>query len=126
MDSKYLNQVIQCEIYPIPTVEEITTKFSGAQVFTVVDVKSGFWHIPLHEELTYLTCFNTPFGSYRCLRMPFGILSAPEVFQRWMHQLKEGLSRVEVIHDNFIVVGCGKTYEGLKKHEKNLRGLLLR
>ena len=58
--------------------------------------------------------------------MPFGILLAPEVFQRLMHQFAEGLSRGKVIHDNFRVVGCGKTFEGLKKHEKNLRGLLLR
>ena len=59
--------------------------------------------------------------------MPFGISSAPEVYQRLMHQFAEQLSRVEVIHYDFIVVGCGKTYEGgLKKHEKNLGGLLLR
>ena len=59
--------------------------------------------------------------------MPFDFSSAPEVFQRRIHQFAEGLSGVEVIHDDFIVVGCGKTYEeGLKKHEKNLRGLLLR
>ena len=59
--------------------------------------------------------------------MPLGISSAPEVFQRQMHQFAEGLSRVEVIHDDFTVVGCGKTYEeDLKKHENILRGLLLR
>ena len=39
LDPKDLNQAIQHEIYPITKVEEITTKFSGAQVFTVVDVK---------------------------------------------------------------------------------------
>ena len=96
-------------------------------MFTVVDVKSGFWRIPLHEESTYLTCFNTPLSSYRWLRILFGISSTPEMFQRQMHQLAEGLSGVEVIHDDFIVVGCGKTYEeSLKKNEKNLRYLLLR
>ena len=59
--------------------------------------------------------------------MPFGISSAPEVFQRWMHQFAEGLSEVEVIHEDLIVVGCSKIHEeGLKKHEKNLRGQILR
>ena len=42
-----------------------------------------------------------------------------------MHQFDEGLSGV-VIHDEFTVVGNGETYEGFKKHEKNLRGLLLK
>ena len=49
LDPKDLNQAIQCEIYPIQAVEKIATKFSGAQLFTVVNVKSELWHIPLHE-----------------------------------------------------------------------------
>ena len=55
LDPKDLNQVIQSEIYPIPTVEKIAMKFSGAQVFTVVDVISaGFLHIPrMKNQLTY-------------------------------------------------------------------------
>ena len=40
------------EVYSMPTVEEIATNVSGAQGFTVFDVKSGFWHIPLNEEST--------------------------------------------------------------------------
>ena len=55
LDPKDPNQAIRCEIYLIPTVKEIPTKYSGAQLFTVVDVKSGFWHISLHEESTYST-----------------------------------------------------------------------
>ena len=51
-----------------------------------------------------LTCFNTPFGQYLWLRMPFGINSATEIWQRSMNQLVEGLEGIEVIHDN---VGCG-------------------
>ena len=39
--------------------------------------------------------------------MPFGIKSAPEIFQRKMHELIEGLSGVEVIADDFVVVGYG-------------------
>ena len=49
LDPKDLNQAIQREVYPMPTVEEIVTNFSGAQVCEVVDVKSVFCHILLHE-----------------------------------------------------------------------------
>ena len=45
LDPKDLNQAIQRGMYPILTVEKSAAKFSGAQVFTVVDMKSGFWHI---------------------------------------------------------------------------------
>jgi hypothetical protein len=46
----------------------------------------GFWHVHLDEESSYLTTFNTPFGRYRWLRMPFGITSAPEEYQRRQDQ----------------------------------------
>ena len=48
---------------------------------------------------------NRPFGRYRWLRMPFGINSAPEVWQQRMHELVEGLTGAEVIADDFLVCG---------------------
>ena len=68
-----------------------------------------------------ITTFNTPFGWYRWKRLPFRISSAPEVFQRRMHQLVEGLSCVEVIADSFVVVGFGDSMEdAIQKHDQNL------
>ena len=59
--------------------------------------------------------------------MPFGISSAPEVFQRRMHELIEGLSGVEVVEDDFVVIGFGDTMEeAAANHDKNLCGLLSR
>ena len=43
--------------------------------------------------------------------MPFGISSAPEVFQRRMHELAEDLEGVEVVADDFVVVGFGESQE---------------
>jgi hypothetical protein len=59
---------------------------SKAKIFSVVDAKNGFWHVELDDESSYLTTFNTPFGRYRWLRMPFGISSAPEEYQRRQDQ----------------------------------------
>ena len=53
--------------------------------------------------------------------MPFEISSAPEVFQRKMHERIEGLAGVEVVADDFAVIGCGSTMEaGIMDHEQNL------
>ena len=87
LDPKDLNKAILRENYPMPTIEEIATRLHGAKVFSVLDAKNGFWHVKLDEESSYLTTFHTPFGRYRWCRMPFGISSAPEVFQRRMHEL---------------------------------------
>ena len=57
--------------------------------------------------------------------MPFGINSAPEVWQRTMNQLVEGLKGTEVIHDDFLIVGCGDTDdEAEADHDRNLKAFL--
>jgi len=59
--------------------------------------------------------------------MLFGISSAPEIFQRRMHELVEGLTGVEVVADNFVVVGQGSTSEvAAQDHEENLKAVLAR
>ena len=127
LDPKDLNQAILREHYPLPTIEEVATRLHGARVFTVLDVSQGFWHIELDEESSFLTTFYTPFGRYRWKRMPFGISSAPEVFQRRMHELIEGLQGIEVVADDFLVVGCGGSEkEAILNHDNNLTTFLQR
>ncbi|XP_048577104.1 uncharacterized protein K02A2.6-like [Nematostella vectensis] len=127
LDPKDLNKAIQRENYPLPTIEEVATRLHGAKVFTLLDVRNGFWHVQLEEESTYLTTFHTPFGRYRWKRMPFGISSAPEVFQRKMHEFAEGLTGTEVVADDFLVVGYGESYEeATADHDRNLLAFLNR
>ena len=125
LDPKDLNRAIQREHYPLPTIEDVATRLHGAKLFTVLDVKNGFWHVALDEPSSYLTTFYTPFGRFRWNRMPFGICLAPEIFQRRMHQLIEGLQGVEVIADDFVVVGRGiKMEDASRDHDINLIALL--
>ena len=115
------------EHYQLPTIEDIATRLHGAKVFTVLDVRNGFWHVKLDERSSCLTTFNTPYGCYRHKRMPFGISSAPEVFQKKMHQLIEGLDGIEVVADDFVVVGYGRTVEEANlDHDQRLRTFLER
>ena len=127
LDPQDLNWAILREHYPLPTIEDVATRLHGAKVFTVLDVRKGFWHVELDEPSSFLTSFNTPFGRYRWKRMPFGISSAPEVFQCRMHELIEGLRGVEVIADNFVAVGFGNTMEeAVRDHDLNLEAFLQR
>ena len=127
LDPQDLNRAIQREHYPLPTIEEIATRLHKAKPFTILDVQSGFWHVKLDEPSSFLTTFNTPFGRYRWKRMPFGISSAPEVFQRKMHELIEGLQGVEVVADDFVAVGYGDSLEeATPDHDKNLEEFMKR
>ena len=87
LDPKDLNKAIRRPKYPIPSIEDILPNLEKAKVFSVLDAKNGFWQIELDEESSFLTCFWTPFGRYRWLRMPFGISSAPEEYQRRQHEV---------------------------------------
>ena len=111
----------------MPTIEEIATRLHGAKEFSLLDAKTGFRHVNLDEESSYLTTFHSPFGRYRWCRMPFEVRSAPEVFQRRMHELIEGLSGTEVVADDFIVAGFGDTLEeAIRDHNKTLVAFLQR
>ena len=55
LDPKDLNVCIERENYPLPMIEAIAAKLNKAKLFTVLDVKNGFWHIKLEKESSMLT-----------------------------------------------------------------------
>ena len=125
IDPRDLNKAGKRCHYSMPTMEEIVATLPRAKIFSVLDAKSGFWQVKLSEELCKLTTFNTLFGRYFWKRMPFGIKSGPEVWQRKAHEFIEGLDGVEVVMDDFLVVGCGDSVEeAMKSHDRNLFALL--
>ena len=105
LDPRDLNKAINKEHYKMITLEEVTSQLSGAQYYTVLDATSGYWAMPLSKESSILTTFQTPYGRYRYLRMPFGICVAQELFQKKMDKIFEGLSGVHIIVDDILVAG---------------------
>lgn len=78
-------------------------KLHGAQVFTKLDLKNAFFHIKLSENSRELTTFMTETGMYRFKRLVFGVNCAPEIFQRAMERILQGLSGVIVLIDDILV-----------------------
>ena len=70
-----------------------------------LDTNSGFFQIPLAEESRLLTTFMTLFGRYVFKRLPFGITSVPEHFQRRMSHILEGLDGQVCLMDDVLVYG---------------------
>lgn len=103
VDLKRLNQAVEREKYVLPTMEEIMPRLSGAKFFTSLDAACGFYQIPLHKESSLLTTFITPFGRYAFRRLPFGITSAPEIFQRKMNETLQGLEGVVIYMDDVLI-----------------------
>ena len=65
IDPKVLNEAVKREYYTMKTIEDVLTRLPDAKIFSTLDATSGLWQIPLDEESSIFTCFNTPFGRYR-------------------------------------------------------------
>ena len=105
--SQTINKAIIRPVYPIPTLEENIHCFHRAKIFSTFDIKDAFQTIRLTDESSFLTTMHTPWGRYRWTRLPFGISSAPEEFQRRLHDILCGMEGVVNIADDIIVVGRG-------------------
>ncbi len=121
LDPKELNQAIKREHHHIPTLEELMSKIDKAQYFSILDANNGFWQIPLDKQSSDLCCFNTPFGRYKFMRLPFGIHSASEVFHKRMSQIVDGVEGVVSYIDDILVSGRTK-----EEHDNRLRQILER
>ncbi|KAE8737782.1 hypothetical protein FOCC_FOCC016750, partial [Frankliniella occidentalis] len=114
LDPEQLNKAIVRQKYIIPTVEEIAHKVKDKAIFTVLDLKEGFWHATLDAESSSLCAFSTPFGLYKFLKMPFGLSCAPEIFQFYNEQVFKGTSARIYIDD------CLITGKDLQEHDREL------
>ena len=127
IDPSELNKAVRRNHFPMPTLDDILPTIQGAKVFSLVDAKDGFLQVKLSEESSYLTTFWTPHGRYRWCRMPFGLSSSPEEFQRRLTEALEGLKGIAVVADDILIVGRGNTLEEAEKdHNYNFRELLKR
>ena len=107
------------EHFPMQTIEDAICRMPKGKVFSVLDANHGFWQVKLDKDSSKLATFNTPFGRYSYTCSPFGIASAPEVFQNIMSHLFDDIEGVEVIVDDLVVWG-----ENTEQHDVRLRQVL--
>lgn len=103
IDPSQVNKNLLRRVHPLSTVEEISARICGSKHFSILDMKKGFWQIPVSERTKKYLAFGTPWGRYTCRRLPFGLASAPEVFQNLMSSLLEGIDGVESSMDDILI-----------------------
>ena len=121
VDLKPLNESVLRETHPLPGVDETLAQLTGATVMSKLDANSGFWQIPLAKDSHELTTFITPFGRYCFNKLPFGISSAPEHFQKRMSTILDNLPGVLCLMDDILIFGKDQ-----KEHDARLTTALER
>ena len=87
----------------MPKVEDIFSKLNGAKYFSTLDLKASYHHIPLDKSSIPKTAFNSPFGKYEYVKVPFGLAQAPAYFQELMRGILKDFNFAIAYLDDIII-----------------------
>jgi len=126
VDYSRLNEVTVRDVYPSPRMDDCIDFLGYAKVFSTLDCNSGYWQIPVADEVRDKTTFVCHEGAYRYIRLPFGLSNAPATFQRAIDMIFAGLKWKSclVYLDDIIVFSqsAGEYLEHLREIITALRG----
>ena len=100
-----VNLVAKLHRHPIPRVEDLFATLQGGKKFTKLDLSQAYQQLPLHPDSRKYVVVNTHKGLFQYTRLPYGISSAPGIFQKEMDNLLAGIPGVIVYLDDILVTG---------------------
>ncbi len=119
VDYRALNQQTQKDKYPLPRIDDLLDRLTGASVFSSLDLQSGYHQIRNAEEDVPNTAFRAPQGLFEFRVLAFGLTNAPATFQREMNRILGHLDFVLVYLDDILVLSKDE-----KQHAQYLRQVL--
>ena len=93
------------EPYHTCSVDEITAKFKGMTVFTIVDFKNGYWMTVLHPDSRKLTCMALPFDRFQWTRLLMGTVVVQDIFQSKLDAIFIAMEHATGIADDMVIAG---------------------
>uniref|UniRef100_A0A8R1IV69 Reverse transcriptase n=1 Tax=Caenorhabditis japonica TaxID=281687 RepID=A0A8R1IV69_CAEJA len=116
-----LNDALETHQHPLPTAEDIFTTLNGGKYFTQIDLAEAYLQIEVEEQCKKLLTINTHLGLFYPNRLPFGVKTAPAIFQQIIDTMISGLEGVAAYMDDLVI--CGSTIE---EHNARLHKLFKR
>lgn len=122
VDYRRLNRLTK-KVYPLPRIDDSLDQLAGSSYLSIIDLKSGYWQVPMEQEDREKAACCTPDGLFEFTRMPFGLTGAPATFQRLMDEVLAAHKWHEcmVYLDDILVFG-----RTLEEHNQRLAKILSR
>ena len=103
LNPKSLSKAVKRPHHYAPTMEDISQKLHGCKYFSALDQSSGYWNTEVHPDSVPLLTFNTPFERYAYKRLPFGLVSSQDLFQRSVDETFSDIPDVYCIADDVLI-----------------------
>ncbi|UYV70499.1 K02A2.6-like [Cordylochernes scorpioides] len=118
IDYRKVNELISSDVHPLPRIEDILDRLAQAKYFSTADISSAYWQVPIHPDSRPLLAFATFEGLYQPTRLPFGLKTSPQIYERAISQVlqRHGLDCVAHYFDDFIIYS-----NTLEEHQNHLR-----
>ncbi|UYV75718.1 K02A2.6-like [Cordylochernes scorpioides] len=119
LDPRKLNEALVGRHFQTPAPAELLHEIPKAKYYTVLDVKSAYWHIPVAKECRDLLVMTTPFGKFRYNRLPFGLKIWAHIFVEKMTNIfRDSFQNITYVDDLLIYA------DTIQEHNKKLKGIL--
>ena len=115
-DYRKLNAITKRLAYSLPSIQQLMGKFKDKSWISTIDIKSGYWHIPIREADRCKTAFIFNGKVYEWNVMPFGPTNAPPHFQKTMDKIFDDLEYVMVYMDDITIISSSP-----EQHQQHLK-----
>ena len=97
IDYRSLNAVTKPDAYPIPNIVDTLDSLGQSKIFSVLDMASGYFQIPIRPDHIEKTAFSCHTGHFQFIKMPFGLNNAPATYQRCIDVVLMGLKGIDCL-----------------------------
>ena len=118
IEYRQLNTVTIKNQYPLPRIDDLFDQLKGAQVYSKIDLRTGYHRLRIRKADIPKTVFRTRYGHFEFIVMPFGLTNAPAEFMDLMHKVFQPyLDRFVVVFVDDILIYS----QSEEEHEDHLR-----